>query len=190
MLPFQLDNDLALELLAPRHAQELFELVDANREHLRPWMPWVESTRGIEDTSTFIKATLKQLASNNGFQTAIRAGDRIAGVVGMHGINWANRSTSIGYWLAESAQGQGIMTKACRAYVAHAFGALGLHRVEIRCAVRNARSRAIPKRLGFREEGEIRETEWVHGGFVNHVVYGLLAPEWTAGAGPVVPDET
>jgi len=42
----------------------------------------------------------------------------------------------------------------------------------------NKKSRAIPKRLGFKEEGIIRQTEWLYDRFVDHVVYGMLIDEW------------
>ena len=70
------------------------------------------------------------------------------------------------------------MTTACRAYVDHAFTRLDVHRVEIRCAVENRRSRAIPERLGFRLEGTLRDAEWLYDHFVDSVVYGMLADEW------------
>jgi ribosomal-protein-serine acetyltransferase len=179
MLPFHLDSGLVLELLAPRHAQELYEVVDSNREHLKPWMPWVDSTRSVDDTKAFIASTLAQTANNAGFQTAIRLDRTLVGVIGMHRIDWANRFTSLGYWLAKDAQGNGIMTKACSAYIDHSFTELGLHRLEIRCATRNLRSRAIPERLGFASEGILRDAEWVDGRYVSHIVYGLLSSEWS-----------
>ena len=178
MFSYQLEPSLRLELLAPRHAEELFAAVDASREHLSPWMPWVPATRSVADVEAFIGTTREQLASNNGFQTAIRAGEEIVGIIGMHKIDWRNKSTSLGYWLAEASQGRGIMTKACAAYVAHSFTELGLHRIEIRCATENAKSRAIPQRLGFTAEGTIREAESIDGRYLDHVVYGLLSPEW------------
>lgn len=178
MFPFQIDPDLSLELLAPRHAEELFALVDANREHLKPWMPWVASTNSPDDTRAFIAQTLKQVADNSGFQTAVCSGGKIVGVVGMHAVNWSHKQTSLGYWLDQNAQGRGFMTRSCRAYLDHIFGDLGLHRVEIRCATGNARSRAVAERLGFQLEGVIRDVERVNGVFVDHQVYGLLAAEW------------
>lgn len=179
MFPFRLDSEIALELLAPRHARELYEAVNENREHLRPWMPWVESTKSVDDIRAFISATLSQVTNDSGFQTAILRKKKIVGVIGMHKIDWRNKSTSLGYWLAKDAQGKGTMTKACAAYISHSFSDLSLHRVEIRCATQNSKSRAIPERLGFAAEGTIREAEWVNGGYVDHVVYGLLSSEWT-----------
>jgi ribosomal-protein-serine acetyltransferase len=133
----------------------------------------------VDDTSAFIQVTRGQLAENRGFQTVIRFRGALVGAVGHHGINWGNRSTSIGYWLSRGAEGRGIMTQACRAYVGHAFDVLNLHRVEIRCAVENTKSRAIPERLGFRHEGTVRQAEWLYDHFVDHVIYGVLASEWT-----------
>jgi len=66
---------------------------------------------------------------------------------------------------------------AVRALVDHAFGTWRLHRVEIRAAVDNTRSRAIPERLAFTQEGVAREAEQVGGRYVDQVVYSTLASE-------------
>jgi len=70
------------------------------------------------------------------------------------------------------------MTRSCRALVDYALCELKLNRVEIRCAEKNHRSRAVPERLGFVQEGIIREAEWLYDHFVDHVVYGVLTREW------------
>lgn len=178
MFAYQIDREIALELLEPRHAGELYALTDANRMHLRRWLPWLDRTQSVDETMSFIRISQQQQAENNGFQTVIRYQGAAVGVIGHHRIDWSNRFASIGYWIAESVQGQGIVTKACRAHVGHLIGELSLHRIEIRCAVGNIRSRAIPQRLGFREEGVIRDAEWLYDHFVDHVVYGLLESEW------------
>ncbi|HEX6994679.1 MAG TPA: GNAT family protein [Gammaproteobacteria bacterium] len=182
MFPYRLDAEITLDLLAPRHAQELYDVVDRNREQLRPWMPWVDTTRSVDDIKAFIATTLSQVATDNGFHTAIRAHGRIVGIIGVHRIDWANKSTSLGYWLAQDAQGKGIMTRACTAYIDYLFGELQLHRIEIHCATENLRSRAIPERLGFASEGIARDAEWVNDRFVSHVVYSLLSSEWRRGS--------
>ena len=50
--------------------------------------------------------------------------------------------------------------------------------MEIRCALDNAPSRAIPERLSFRLEGQLRQAEWIYDRFVDHAIYGLLAEEY------------
>lgn len=69
------------------------------------------------------------------------------------------------------------MTRACEALVNFSLRDLGLHRVEIRCAEENVKSRAIPERLGFVKEGFLREVEWLHDHYVDHVVYSKLSGE-------------
>lgn len=176
--PLQVNPELSLEVLELRHASDLHQLTERNREHLRCWLPWVDDIRSENDTRAFIQTTRRQLVKNNGFQTIVRYRGNMVGAVGHHGINWNNRSTSLGYWLAADAQGRGIMTQSVRAYLKHAFNDLAIHRVEIRCAVANMRSRAIPERLGFIAEGQVRDAEWLYDHFVDHVIYGLLATEW------------
>jgi ribosomal-protein-serine acetyltransferase len=181
VLRYELPGGYALRLLEEADADELFALVDANRDHLQPWMPWVAGEQSPADVQPFIRATRKQIADNDGLQTAIVDADgRIAGMVGFHRVDWANRTTSIGYWLARDHQRRGTMTEAVRALVDLAFGTWKLNRVTIQAAVDNARSRAVPERLGFHEEGVLREVERVGERAVDHAVYAMLAAEWPA----------
>ncbi len=178
MFPVHLNADVALELLELRHAEELFAVVDADREHLRQWLPWVDASSTVENTRDFIRSTRRQLLDDNGFQTTIRFRGNLVGVVGYHAVDWSNRSTALGYWLARHATGHGIMTDACRTFTAHAFRTWNLHRIEIRCAVENHKSRAIPERLGFRPEGTVHQAEWLYDHYIDHVIYAALAHEW------------
>ncbi len=132
----------------------------------------------MADTRAFIKHSLEKFAANNGLAAGIWFRGKLAGVIGLHWIDWANRSTYIGYWLAASQQGRGLVTRAGRALVDYAFVELGLNRVEIRCAVKNKKSRAIPERLGFEAEGINRQAEWLYDHYVDLVVYGLLISEY------------
>ena len=164
-------------------AADLFALTDANRAHLRTWLPWLDGVRRLEDTRAFIRTAEMQASRNDGAQFAVRVDGAIAGVIGHHRIDWRNRHTSLGYWLGAAYQGRGLVTAACRSLVAHAFDAARLNRVEIRCAVGNRRSCAIPRRLGFRQEGVLREAEWLYDHFVDHVIFGMLASDWRRAGG-------
>ena len=177
MPTFAISEDLSLTTLELCHAEELFRLTDCNRAYLRRWLPWVDTIRMVEDTRGFIRAVLAQARENNGFQAVIVSRCRVAGVVGHHQVDWRNRATALGYWVGEEFQGRGLVTAACRRLVAHSFDVMGLHRVEIRCAVENQRSRAIPERLGFRFEGRLREAEWLYDHWVDHAVYARLATD-------------
>ena len=171
---FPLSENSYLRLLEEADAEEFYGLVERNRAHLAAWMPWA-ADQTLEGTRAFIRTTEQRHAANNGFETAVVLDERIVGATGFAGIDWVARSTSIGYWLDEGHQGRGIITGAVKALVEHAFGELQLHRVEIRAAAGNRRSRAIPERLGFEQEGVLREAERVGDSYQDLVVYGLLA---------------
>jgi ribosomal-protein-serine acetyltransferase len=168
-----------MRLLDDSDAAELFALIDANRRYLARWMPFVGQTRSTADSLVFIRAARRQLAEQRGLQMAVLADDRIIGVAGLHRIDWIRRSTCIGYWLAESRQGAGTMTLAAAALVDHAFAEWELRRVEIRAGVDNHRSRAIPQRLGFRQEGTALGAERIGERVIDHVIYAVDVDAWT-----------
>ena len=157
--------------------EELFALVDANRERLNVWMPWPEGTRSAEDQRPFVEAHLDDIEA-----LGIWADGRLAGGTGLTADPWSIHG-EIGYWIDAEHEGRGLVTAAVRALVDLGFRALGLHRIVIRAGVDNVRSRAIPERLGFTQEGIARgEGKGSDGhGFHDLVVYGLLEDEWPTG---------
>jgi ribosomal-protein-serine acetyltransferase len=158
-------------------AEELDELVEANRTHLAAWMPWA-ADQDLAGTREFLRTSARGRDDGSALQLAITVHDVIAGMVGFHGITRAHAFAEIGYWLTADRQGRGTMTAAVRALVGHGFSALGLHRVEIRAATANARSRAIPERLGFVHEGTLRDSERIGERWLDLAVYGMLAGDW------------
>jgi ribosomal-protein-serine acetyltransferase len=173
---FELTGDSRLRLLEEGDAEELQAVIEESRAYLAEWLPW-PADQTLERTAEFIRRARKQVEENDGFQAVIVVDGRIAGAAGFGGINWESRSTGIGYWLAEAHQGRGLMTRAVGALTDHALGDLDLNRVEIQVAADNRRSRAIPERLGFEQEGVLREYERVGDRYLDIVVYSLLARE-------------
>jgi ribosomal-protein-serine acetyltransferase len=180
---FELSKDAFLRPLEDADADELYRLVDENRSHLAPWMPWA-ADQTLEGTAEFIRSTVEQERNGDGFQVTLVVEEAIAGVLGYHGVDSKNRITSIGYWLAAESQGRGLMTAAVERLVAHAFDHWALNRVEIRADPENTRSRAIPERLGFREEGVLREAERFGDEYRALVVYSILASDRTSRSTP------
>ena len=179
MFRAQIRDNVYLQLLQERHAAEVFSLVDQEREYLREWLPWVDATETLDDTLSFIKSSLEQFASSHGFAAGIWSDGRFAGVIGTHKLDLLNRKGEIGYWLGRSAQGQGVVTAACRAVVTHLLGEMNLNRVEIHCAVGNEKSCAVATRLGFTEEGMAREAQLLHVRFRDLRRFAMLKRDWT-----------
>jgi ribosomal-protein-serine acetyltransferase len=174
MFSHQVNHRTELRLIQHLHCRELFSLIEVNRQHVRPWHPWIDLISSPADLDRCITKWLNQLAGNRGFYAGIWHEGNLCGVINHLNIDWSNRATVLSYWLDESHQGRGIMTDACRGFVTHAFDTLALNRVSIECATENVRSRAIPERLGFKLEGIIRGAEWLHDHYADHAIYGLL----------------
>ena len=156
-------------------AQALFDLIDANRDHLRPWMIWEHTTKSVDDTRTFIQSCLDAPIDIEGNGIWV-AGD-LAGGIGIE-IDTLSNSGEVGYWLAKPYEGRGVITRACERFFDMAFDELGLHRMELQAASENARSRAVAERLGMREEGIWRDGMRVVDGYLDAVGYGILEDEW------------
>ena len=172
------DDELQLRLVEPRFAEEIFAVVDANREHLRPWMPWVDPTRSAEDTRKWAEGVLRGFAEQSDVAVSIFERGQVVGATGLHGMNNPNHRAETGYWLTADAQGRGIATRCLRVLLDYAFGERGLHRVQLHAMVDNTRSRALAERLGFKLEGEQREAARFQDQYRTVVIYGLLADEW------------
>jgi len=183
MFNYKLSDEAELRLLEERHAEELFTLIERNHERLLRWVPWLNNTDSLEHTRDFIKRRLQRFADHNGFAAGIWYQGALAGEIAFDYIDWSNQTTEIGYWLADEVEGKGLVTKACRVLIAYAFADLELNRVQIRCATENIRSRAVPERLGFTQEGIWRQRERLHDRHVDLVMYGMLANEWRAAGG-------
>ena len=169
---------LELRPLSLRDARTLCALVDANRERLRRWLPWPDANRTVQDSRAYIQGVQARARRGQARAYGLWWKENLVGVAGFVWIDAANLSAGIGYWLAESAEGRGLMSAAVAALLRHGFRDLKLNRIEIRAGVRNRRSRAIPERLGFRHEGTLRQAERLPERLVDHAVYAMLAGEW------------
>lgn len=178
MYKVHIDSDNHLSILEPRHASELFKVIDESRKSIGKWLSFPEKTKKVDDSVIFIENSLKRLSENNGYWAGIWHNGRIAGSIGFLYIDWSAKKTEIGYWLGDRFTGKGLATKAVKQFIDHSFNELDLRKVEINVASNNLKSRAIPERLDFTQEGIIRNYEYLNGEYHDRVIYGLLKEEW------------
>jgi ribosomal-protein-serine acetyltransferase len=174
----KVDDLTELRLIDRQHSEELFKLLDSNREHIRRWHPWVDLVRTPLAGERIITGWQQQYTNNRGFYAGIWHEGQFCGVINHLNVDWANHWTALAYWLDAGHQGRGIMTACCRAMIDHSFNVWKLNRITIECATENTRSRAIPERLGFTLEGIAREIEWINDRHVDHAMYSLLRSEY------------
>lgn len=181
MFSFQIDDALKLVLPVERDAAELCGVVLENLEELKRWMPWAADDYSIESAREFIKGNLSEFATTGSFGTSVVLDEKIVGIISFHHLDANNKSAHLGYWLAKSAQGRGLMTRCCRVFVDYLFDEMELNRVQINCNVENIKSRAIPERLGFQLEGVLRQVEYFNNRYGDWAVYAMLRADWKPG---------
>lgn len=178
MFSLKVDDEVELGLLEVRHAQLLLDLGEQNREHFREWLPVFGNLKTVEENENIIKEGLKQFSENSGFYAGIWYKGELAGVILYKYWDWKVRQTEIGYMLGKAYTGKGIVTRAVRKLTGYAFKELGLNRVEIKVATGNISSRAIPERLGFTQEGILRQSFRLYDQFIDTALYSMLASDW------------
>lgn len=139
-------------------AEALQAAVAESREHLRPWLPFADAHQSVEESRDFIiRSTANWLLRENfGLSIWSHETGAFLGGVGFHIRDWDIRWFEIGYWLRASAEGHGYMTEAVRLVSNYLLDHLDAQRVEIRCNALNTHSAAVALRLGFVQEGRLR----------------------------------
>lgn len=151
----------------------------ASRAFLEPWEPlWPADdlekpafrrrlsrwTREIRDGVTFPY-----------FVCARDDGALLGGVTLAQVRRGVTQAGTVGYWMGEPHAGRGYMSEAVGVIARHAFGALGLHRLEAACLPNNAPSIHLLEKVGFAREGLARAYLCIAGEWRDHILWGLLA---------------
>jgi RimJ/RimL family protein N-acetyltransferase len=144
---------------------------------MRYWStpPWTSSEPGI----AMIRSDSAQ-ATNDHLRLGIELsqGESLIGTCTLFNINFKCRRAEVGYGLGASAWGKGYMREALLALIDYGFRELNLNRIEADIDPRNAASAKTLGRLGFAQEGLLRE-RWIVGDEVSDTAfYGLLRREW------------
>ncbi len=180
MKQFQINSHIRLEPIDISMAPVIFETIDTNREFLRKWLPFVDFTTQLSDTESFVKGTLRNSAIKKDEIFSIWYNEEFAGLIGFKDTDWVNLKTELGYWISEKMQGKGIVTLCVQELIKYSFVKLKLNRVQIKVAIGNEKSAAIPKKLGFRIEGIERQGEKHRHKFYDLEMYSLLRNDWNS----------
>ena len=188
-------------------APAMFRIIDRSRADLVPWLPWAAIDHlNVAQSAFWIEKFRRDQSGDSplrdNFVLAIvdRATGEPVGGTGLHRINHAAHEAEIGYWIGSEHTRQGLCTEATRGLISWAFtpqtatgaeatgresgggasgGGWGLRRVHIRCAAANLASKAVPTKIGLRQEVRIKDERWVNTiGWVDTLGWGVLASEW------------
>lgn len=179
MVSILIDNNLLLRSFTTEDTAALFKAVDESREHLRPWLRWVDATTKPEHINQFILRTLQQLNTQEALEVGIIYNRQLIGGMGMHEWNHTLKKAQVGYWIKKEYEGQGIVYNCLMHFIDFLFEKVGLNKVEIQFMPSNKRSAHLAERVGCKVEGIIRQSYFMNGKLEDLVLTGLLRSEWT-----------
>ena len=104
--------------------------------------------------------------------------DELIGSVGFYKWRKESSQAEAGYDLDPRYWRMGIMTEAMTAIIRYGFGAMRLNRIEVLISPRNRNSLRLVRRLGFKNEGVLREHYFYKGKFTDDVLFSLIKREW------------
>ena len=163
----------------------------ANRAWLAPWEPtaagsWAE-LNSPSSYRLFYRDLRRSTREGTAMPFAIWVDDRYVGHIGLGNISRrAFGSAYAGYWIDQAAAGRGIMPTALALVCDHAFGAAGLHRIEVNIRPENRASRRVVEKLGFREEAYHPRYMFIDGAWRDHIGYALTIEAVAAEGGLLV----
>lgn len=185
-------DHLLIRCWSPEDAPLLAEAVTESLDHLRPWMPWVESEP--EELQTKIDRLRSfrgefDLEKNFIYGAFDPEGERVVGGTGLHPrIGQGGRE--IGYWVHVDYINKGYATEMAAAMTRVGFELLDLHRIEIRCVTANHRSATVPKKLGYQHEGTLRRAI-LHPPeeYCDAMIWGMIAEDYPTSPAVAYPVE-
>jgi RimJ/RimL family protein N-acetyltransferase len=163
----------------PGDGTELQAAVAETFDDLHPWLPWADHVPTIEEEEEAVRKGRARFLTREDLWLLLflKGTHTVVGGSGLHRIDWDVPRFEIGYFVRRRFAGKGYITEAVRGITHFAFEMLGARRVEIRCDVRNERSRRVAERSGFELEATLRNhAVAVDGELRDTLIYARLEP--------------
>ncbi len=174
----KINDKLSLTIPTTEESQNIYEIIDKDRKHLREWLAWVDKTTSATDIENNIIERIAKFEKKEAASFYAKYEGKWIASVGFISINDKDKQGEIGYWLSSEFEGRGLMTECVRTSIKYGFKELGLHRIVIRCRSLNIKNSAIPKRLGFTLDGTLREDHKSEDSYDDTLIWSLLDREW------------
>lgn len=172
----ELADGTVLRPVQAADAGPLAGALQANRSHLAPWEPVrAEEFYTVEGQRELIRRRRDDLDAGTALSMVLAGGDGILGLLTLSSIvRGAFQNAHLGYWIAQSVQGRGLMTAAVAAATDIAKDRLGLHRLEAATLVHNMASQRVLEKNGFEAYGTARAYLRIAGQWQDHRIYQRL----------------
>lgn len=160
-------------------AEEMFSVIDRNRNQLAEFLPWPDKIKTVKDQLSYIRMSNESWKQKALFDFGIYqlSDQKFIGNIGVHSIEWRHSRCELGYWIAEEMSGRGLVTEAIRLLEAECFR-LGFHRIEIRCSSKNEKSAIVAIRNKYNLEGILKDEMIENGNFRDTYVFAKRANQF------------
>ncbi|MFT4243902.1 MAG: GNAT family N-acetyltransferase [Candidatus Woesearchaeota archaeon] len=142
-------------------AEEVFRVVDRNREYLSRWLPWVKHNTTPEDSLKFLQDSYNEFENRVKATYGIFLEREYAGHIGLVSFDTTSRSAELGYWISEHLRSQGIIPNSVKILEKELFERFGFDRVHIRCDDRNEASGRVAQKCGYTLQYLVEENEYI-----------------------------
>lgn len=169
---------LHIRMPLPGDGEQVQQAITRSQEVLAKWLPFAQNEQTLLETEVNVREAYLAFLKRDDLRLHIfdKETNQFIGCTGLHRIDWKVPKFEIGYWIDKEQSGKGLITEAVQGVTDFAFTELKANRVEIRCDSLNAKSRAIPERLGFTLEGILHRdsTALVGGGLRDTCIYAKV----------------
>jgi RimJ/RimL family protein N-acetyltransferase len=158
-IPEEIETErLIVRVARPGEGAAVNEAIHESFAELQPWMPWAQTCPTPEETEAHGRRSHARFHAREDltYRGWLKGSDRFVVGSGLHRLDWSVPRFEIGYWVRTSMTGRGYACEVVGALTKLGFETLGAKRLEIRCDVRNERSRRVAERCGFELEGVLR----------------------------------
>ncbi len=182
---------MKLKMERPTLTGDDFRLVPFTEKHLhsKEYLKWLNDREIIQyarldykektDLSEAEKYVNLINSSESDLFFAIEVNDEFIGTFKIGHINQWNKTADLGIMVGNKDYwGKGMATKIFEAAIDYCFNILNLRKVTCGCTELNKGMQKVAQKLGFKQEGFLRENDLINGKFWGHYYYGLLKEEW------------
>ena len=174
-----------LECIGHRHRDDLYDLIDKNRDYLQTFVPWVNANTNAQDVEDFINTCLDNTDKGTTFGYIIRIRGLFTGYME---IRWndthnhqapENRYAHLHYFLGQRYQGFGIMTHTIMAVTSDLFTTYGVERIGIACASHNLAGLRAADYAGYTHQKTMTQGATLGDGTtIDHEYYDQVTPTY------------
>lgn len=140
---------IVLSSVSVDNAEVMFNLIEANRERLSPYLSWINSINHVRDQIEFYTKAQVQWANMQAFHFLINYNNQAAGAISVHTLDWQNLECELGYWIAKEFEGHGVVSEAISLIEAE-LKQNNLKKVKLRIHRYNVRSIKSAKSSGYK----------------------------------------